>query len=60
MQSKNGYRCTRGKVTDSVSKNTSYLVAGESAGSKLEKARALGVPILDQAGLMQLAGETHD
>jgi len=49
-----------GKVTDSVSKNTSYLVAGESAGSKLDKARALGVSILDQAGLMALAGENDD
>ncbi|HQP07450.1 MAG TPA: NAD-dependent DNA ligase LigA [Anaerolineaceae bacterium] len=46
-----------GKVTDSVSKNTSYLVAGESAGSKLDRARTLGIPILDQAGLLALAGE---
>ncbi len=46
-----------GKVTDSVSKNTSYLVAGESAGSKLDKAHTLGIPILDQAGLLALAGE---
>ncbi|HZU87552.1 MAG TPA: helix-hairpin-helix domain-containing protein, partial [Anaerolineaceae bacterium] len=43
-----------GKVTDSVSKKTSYLVAGEAAGSKLDKARELGVPILDEAGLMAL------
>jgi DNA ligase (NAD+) len=40
-----------GKVTDSVSKKTSYLVLGESPGSKLEKAQALGVPVLDEAGL---------
>lgn len=42
------------KVTDSVSKNTSYLVAGEAAGSKLDKARALGVPVLDEAGMLEL------
>ena len=45
-----------GKLTDSVSKKTSYLILGESPGSKLEKARALGVPILDEDGLRQLAG----
>jgi DNA ligase (NAD+) len=44
-----------GKVSDSVSKKTSYLVVGESPGSKLEKARSLGVPILDEAGLRRLA-----
>ncbi len=45
-----------GKVTDSVSKKTSYLVAGEAAGSKLEKARDLNVPVLDEAGLLRLIG----
>jgi DNA ligase (NAD+) len=43
-----------GKVTDSVSKKTSYLVLGENPGSKLEKAKSLGVPILDEAGLRTL------
>ena len=46
-----------GKVTDSVSKKTSYLVLGENPGSKAEKARALGVKILDEGGLRKLAGE---
>jgi DNA ligase (NAD+) len=46
-----------GKVTDSVSKKTSYLVLGENPGSKLDKARQLNVSILDEAGLRKLAGE---
>ncbi len=45
-----------GKVTDSVSKKTSYVVVGDAPGSKVEKARGLGVPILDEAGLRKLAG----
>ena len=44
-----------GKVAESISKNTSYLVVGEAPGSKLEKAKALGVPTLDEAGLRKLA-----
>jgi DNA ligase (NAD+) len=43
-----------GKVSGSVSKKTSYVVAGEEAGSKLEKAEALKVPVLDEAGLRKL------
>jgi DNA ligase (NAD+) len=46
-----------GKVTDSVSKNTSYLVLGENPGSKYEKAKALGVKVIDEVGLKTLAGE---
>ena len=43
-----------GKTTDAVSKKTSFLVLGEAPGSKLDKARELGVPSLDEAGLLSL------
>ncbi|WP_038070009.1 NAD-dependent DNA ligase LigA [Thermus scotoductus] len=45
------------KVTDSVSRKTSYLVVGEAPGSKLEKARALGVPTLTEEELYRLIEE---
>jgi DNA ligase (NAD+) len=43
-----------GKVSGAVSKQTDYVVAGEEAGTKLEKAQALGVAVLDEAGLLGL------
>jgi DNA ligase (NAD+) len=45
-----------GKTADSVSRKTSYVVAGEKAGSKLEKAQKLNVPVIDEAKLRELAG----
>ena len=47
-------RMLGGKVTGSVSKNTDYLLAGEEAGSKLDKARSLGVKILDENAFQEL------
>lgn len=48
-----------GKVTDSISKKTSYLVLGENPGSKLEKARALGVKVVEEEGLRELVKRTR-
>jgi DNA ligase (NAD+) len=45
-----------GRVSSAVSKKTDYLVAGDSAGSKLEKAERLGVAVIDEAGLLALLG----
>jgi len=45
-----------GKVSGSVSKKTSYVLAGEEAGSKLEKAKTLGVTVIDEAEFLQMLG----
>jgi DNA ligase (NAD+) len=47
-----------GRVTGSVSKSTSFLVSGEEAGSKLEKAKSLGVEIIDEAELLRRIGSS--
>ncbi|MCF7971934.1 MAG: NAD-dependent DNA ligase LigA [Methylococcaceae bacterium] len=55
-EAKQALQALGAKVSGSVSKNTSYVVAGEAAGSKLSKAQELGITILDEAELLQLLG----
>ncbi|MEJ5198744.1 MAG: helix-hairpin-helix domain-containing protein, partial [Anaerolineae bacterium] len=56
-QAKELIKAYGGKVTDAVSKSTSYLVAGEAAGSKLAKAQQLGVPIISEDDLRRMIQE---
>jgi len=53
-QAKDLIEAAGGKVAGSVSKKTSFLVAGADAGAKLDKARELAVTVLDEAGLKEL------
>ena len=46
-----------GKVSGSVSAKTNYVVAGADAGTKLIRARELGIPVLDEAQLRQMLGD---
>ncbi|HXF96750.1 MAG TPA: NAD-dependent DNA ligase LigA [Gemmatimonadales bacterium] len=54
-QAANLIRAAGGQVSDSVSRKTTALVVGANAGSKIEKARALGVPLIDEAELLRRA-----
>jgi DNA ligase (NAD+) len=54
QQAKDLIEAAGGKVAGSVSKNTSFVLAGTEAGSKLEKARDLGVPVIDEATLREM------
>ena len=49
-----------GKVSGSVSRKTSYVVAGEDAGSKLDKARSLGVTVIDETGLLEILAKKRE
>ena len=56
-EAEDALRALGAKATGSVSKKTSYLVAGRDAGSKLRKAEELGVPVLDEEDLRRVLAE---
>jgi DNA ligase (NAD+) len=58
-QAKQMLEAAGAKVAGSVSQKTSFVVAGTEAGSKLDKATELGIPILDEAALLELLGRQH-
>ena len=53
-EAKDRIEAAGGKVTGSVSKNTNFVVAGEEAGSKLDRARQFNIPVIDEAGLLSV------
>jgi DNA ligase (NAD+) len=55
-EAKSRIEAAGGRVSGSVSKKTSYLVAGDDAGSKLDKAKELKVPVIEQAQLLEMLG----
>jgi DNA ligase (NAD+) len=56
QEAEEAIRKAGGRASSSVSKKTDYVVAGDEAGSKLDKAQKLGVPVIDEAEFARLLG----